>query len=101
MAADYAPGDYVSTPAYGPARVRGVETDALAGQCLTLTLLAHPNAIVRVPVSKLEGARLRVVSATDAETMAAHWEPPRGKWNHVPRDVQRARRVAELRKHTG
>jgi hypothetical protein len=29
--------------------------------------------------------------------MLATWQPPRGKWNHVPVNVQRARRIAHLR----
>jgi RNA polymerase-interacting CarD/CdnL/TRCF family regulator len=95
--ADYQPGDYVSTPAYGPCAVRGVETDPLAGECLAIEPLAHSRAIVRVPVSKLSGAHLRVVTAADAEAMLATWQPPRGKWNHIPVNVQRARRIAHLR----
>lgn len=75
--ADYQPGDYVSTPTYGPAVVRGVETDPLAGECLTVETLAFPRAIVRFPVSKLCCVRLRVVPAADALAMAANWEPPR------------------------
>ncbi len=99
--ADYQPGDYVSTPAYGPAVVRGVETDPLAGECLTIETLAFPRAIVRFPVGKLTGARLRIVPAADAHAMAERWEPPRSKWNHVPVNVQRARRLAERRRYAG
>lgn len=96
--ADYQPGDYVSTPAYGPCVVRGVETDPLAGECLAIEPLAYPRAVVRLPVGKLTGARLRVVTAADAAAMAEQWEPPRGKWKHVPVNVQRARRIAERRR---
>jgi hypothetical protein len=100
--ADYQPGDYVSTPAYGPCVVRGVETDTLAGECLTIEPLAYRGAIVRVPVSKLSCARLRVVTAADAAVMAEQWTPPRlTKWGHVPVHLQRARRIAERRRSAG
>lgn len=99
-AADFQPGDYVAHPMHGACRVVGVGDVSAAGEtfaALTLEPLAHCRAVVRVPVSKLSGACLRVVTAADAQAMLATWEPPRGKWNHVPVNVQRARRIAHLR----
>ncbi|MBN8606228.1 MAG: CarD family transcriptional regulator [Caulobacterales bacterium] len=100
MAADYAPGDYVAYAHVGACRVVGVGDVTAEGEtfaALSLAPLVYPGAIVRVPVAKLTGARLRVVSATDAEAMAERWEPPRPKWGPTPFDVQRARRIASRR----
>lgn len=72
MAADFQPGDYVAHPAHGACRVVGVGDVTAAGQtfaALTLTPLAHPSAIVRIPASKLCCARLRVVTAAEAAAM--------------------------------
>ncbi|GIK48500.1 MAG: hypothetical protein BroJett013_11970 [Alphaproteobacteria bacterium] len=79
-AGDYQPGDYVAHPKIGACRVVGVGDVTAAGQtfeALTLAPLAHPRATVSVPVSKLDGARLRVVSREEAERVKTEAEQAR------------------------
>lgn len=70
--ADIQPGDYVAHPAHGACCVVGVGAVTAAGEtfdALALAPFAHPSALVHLPLSKLAGARLRVVTAAEAEAM--------------------------------
>lgn len=83
MGVDFQPGDYVAHPAHGACRVVGVGDVTAGGEtfpAIKLAPLAHPRALMSLPLSKLASARLRVVSREEAEAMPSpadarshHW----------------------------
>lgn len=75
------PDSFVLHADYGPARVLGMQADALAGQCLAIAPMRAAMAVVRIPVAKAAGSLVRSLSAAEAEQMAAAPEDQRGfKW---------------------
>lgn len=81
--ADYQPGDYVAHPKIGACRVVGVGDVTAAGEtfaALALTPLAHPSATVSVPVGKLAGAHLRVVTREEAAEFTTEAEAARERY---------------------
>lgn len=94
---DIPPGSFVSHPHHGPCRVVGVRADPALGAALVLERCAPLTGRVLIAMGKLHKASLRALPAAEAQEQAASWQRPRGRFNHVPPDVQRARRVAEMR----
>lgn len=101
MAPRFRPGSFVLHADFGPCAVVGVQSDAAAGDCLTLARMASPEGIIRIPLAKLARAPLQPVGAAEAQTLAVSWEPPRKgrRWKSRSTGGNRGRdtRASELR----
>lgn len=89
MAPRYQPGSFVLHADFGPCAVLGVQSDALAGECLTLARMASPKGVIRIPLAKVARARLTPLNGADAQARAASWqEPSRSVWKSRSRGGQ-------------
>lgn len=79
----FEPGDYVAHPDYGACRVvemGGVTVGGVTFDALTIAPLASQTAVVRIPLAKVRGSHLRVVSREEAEAMPTPEERADHHW---------------------